>query len=297
MQASRGLGNIHAALLYLDEERIGGHAALEAHLDGALVEKAVGVGLQRARHADGLCLDAVTIDGHGGRCRGRVVCHEVEGHLLVLPSFDGGLQVVVGENCAVGGNYLRTDVWGVGCTPQYIQIYAVRAERERRARLHLRHHLHRVPSIVKPGHGEVEAAVGGAASGDGLCVALLAIDIEGHHLGARTTDGERYVDGLATAIATLSHALCDVKGGREGERDRLDGHVGLLGLRLACQWVCGGGDDIDVGRAELQVLGEVELVAARAHILDGVAVDGGRTEAHLYLYGGLLSCRLPFLVT
>ena len=222
LQASRGLDDIDATLLHLDEERIGDHAALEAHLDGALVEKAVGVCLQRARHADSLCLDAVTVNGHGGWCRGRVVCHEVEGHLLVLPSLDGWLQVVVGEDGAVGGNNLRTDVWGVGRTPQNIQIYAVGAERERRARLHLRHHLYGVTAIVKPRHGEVEAAVCGAASGDGLCVALLAVDIEGHHLGARATDGERYADGLVVTIATLRHALGDVEGRREGERDCLD---------------------------------------------------------------------------
>ena len=205
-----------------------------------------------------------------------------------MASLDGWREVGVGEDGAVIGNDPRADVWRIRATAQDIEVDALGAERECRARLHLSHHLQRVPSLVETGHREVEAAVGGARACHGLCVTLLAVHIEGDHLVARSADGERYGYGVVGAIAALGDAVGDIEGRRQGERHRLDGDVCLLGLPLARGRVRGGGYDIDVGRAYLQVLGEVELIGACADIRDGIAVDGGRllvTTAVLVVVG------------
>ena len=119
----------------------------------------------------------------------------------------------VGEDGAIIGNDLGADVRRIRATAQDIEVDALGAERECRARLHLSHHLQRVPSLVETGHREVEAAVGGARTCHGLCVTLLAVHVEGDHLVARSADGERYGYGGVGIVAALGDAVGDVEGG------------------------------------------------------------------------------------
>ena len=78
LEAICDLDDIHAAFLHFNEEIVRCSTSLEAHIDCALVEIAVGVCLQSAWHADRLSLDIVTIDRHGSRCCGRVIGYELK---------------------------------------------------------------------------------------------------------------------------------------------------------------------------------------------------------------------------
>ena len=120
--------------------------------------------------------------------------------------------MVSSKNGAVGVRHLGADIRGSArSAPKYVHVDAVRAQCKRRAGIHLRHHLQGVPAVGKTAHGEVETTVGGAASCHGLCVLLLAIHIERHHLGARTAHAERYVHGLHGVVASRCDAVGDIE--------------------------------------------------------------------------------------
>ena len=119
--------------------------------------------------------------------------------------------MIIGKDGAICRSNLGTDIGCFGSTSQYIEKDAVRAQGQRWACLHLSHHLNSMSAVLQASHRQIEAAIRRAASGDGLRIALHAIDIQCHNLGAGTTYGKRYVYRLIISISTECHAVGNIE--------------------------------------------------------------------------------------
>ena len=290
------LGDVHAAFGNVDVQGVGGRAELQLQGLRALFSEAVAVRLYAPRHADAAREAAVTPDLHRGRDDGRVVSHEAEGALLVLSHFQGRNGMAgSGEDAPVGVGDLRADERSAAAPFKDIHIHALAFQRQP-VGFHLGDHLHGMPADRQSGHVQAERAVGGAATRHGVGFLLRPVHVEGHGLrpGAGHGVGDR--GGIVSAKAALREAAGDIVAARQAQGDGLHADVGLLLLRLAGGRVGGGGHDVDVARAQQQVLGQVEGVRALAYLLYRLAVGGGGAALHRDLHRGLLPGALPLLV-
>ena len=125
---------------------------------------------------------------------------------------------------------------------------------------------------------------------------LRAVHIEGHGLGAGTGYGIRDRGGIVSAKAALRDAAGDIVAARQAQGDALHTDIRLLLLRLPGGRVGGGGHDVDVARAQEQVLGQVKGVRTLAYLLYRLAVGSGGAALDGDLHGSLLPGALAFFV-
>ena len=291
------LAKVDAALRHVHIELVFGRAALQHHRNRAFLQETVRVGLHRSRHAHRLCPYAVPPHAHACRGRCRVIRHEVEQHLLILACVDSRGEMVCRKDAPVLEGYLGSYIWSAAAGLQYIEIDALALQCQFLACLHLGHHLHGMPADSKPGHGERETTVGRTAPRDRNGIFLYAVHIEGDGLCTASAYGIGYAHILAHAITTLCNALGNIETARQCKRHRLHAYIALLGLRLACGRIGGGGLHIDVSRAQKEVFRQVQRIGALAHVLLRIGIHQRRAAFHLYLHRGFLPRRCPLLVT
>ena len=91
-------------------EQVRCRTAQEHHFDLFLLRKAIHILLNRAGNAYRLCLRVIPVNGHCRGGRGRVVHHELERQLLILPNGNArGAIFGRGEDPAIGKAHHRSD--------------------------------------------------------------------------------------------------------------------------------------------------------------------------------------------